>query len=140
MLTLVNSTLSGNASTNGIGGIYTDGETILQNTIIADNTPGGNCEQDYPGVFTDGGGNLTWGEGDLPTCPVTVANPWLGVLAYNGGPTQTLALLSGSAAIDAGKDAVCAAAPVSGRDQRGTIRPYGPTATAAPTKPGRFPR
>src|SRR5205814_2005 len=52
-------------------------------------------------------------------------NANLGPLADNGGPTLTHALLLGSAAIDAGDDAVCAADPVSGVDQRGVIRPQG---------------
>ncbi len=42
----------------------------------------------------------------------------LGPLADNGGPTQTLALLPGSPAIDAGDDALCPST-----DQRGEIRP-----------------
>ena len=46
-------------------------------------------------------------------------------LKDNGGPTDTIAILSPSAAIDAGDDAVCAAAPVSGLDQRGHFRPAG---------------
>ena len=33
---------------------------------------------------------------------------------------------AGSAAIDAGNDGVCAAAPVKGVDQRGVLRPTGP--------------
>ena len=43
----------------------------------------------------------------------------------NGGPTWTLALLPGSAAIDAADDAICAAAPVNNLDQRGITRPQG---------------
>ena len=44
-------------------------------------------------------------------------------LADNGGPTQTIALQAGSAAIDAGDPEVCAAPPVNGLDQRGYTRP-----------------
>jgi hypothetical protein len=61
------------------------------------------------------------------TIPTPVSDP-LGsnVLANNVGPTQTIALPAGSAAIDEGNDAVCAAAPVYGVDQRGVTRPQGP--------------
>ncbi|MCL4825114.1 MAG: Ig-like domain-containing protein, partial [Anaerolineales bacterium] len=52
-------------------------------------------------------------------------NANLAPLANNGGFTQTHAVQSGSAAIDAGDDAVCAAAPVNGLDQRGMARPQG---------------
>ena len=50
----------------------------------------------------------------------------LGPLQDNGGPTQTMALLPGSAAIDAANDAICAAPPVNNLDQRGITRPQGP--------------
>ena len=53
------------------------------------------------------------------------ADPLLGPLASNGGPTQTHALSSGSPAIDLGDDAVCVAALVDGVDQRGFGRPSG---------------
>jgi hypothetical protein len=46
-------------------------------------------------------------------------------LADHGGPTQTIALLDDSPAIDAGDDAICAASPVDGIDQRGIARPIG---------------
>jgi hypothetical protein len=46
-------------------------------------------------------------------------NPLLAALTNNGGPTETLALASGSPAIDAG-DAACPAT-----DQRGVARPQG---------------
>ncbi len=52
-------------------------------------------------------------------------NPLLGTLANNGGPSATHALLDGSPAIDAGDNVTCAAAPVSGVDQRGILRPQG---------------
>jgi len=48
-------------------------------------------------------------------------NPLLGALESNGGPVQTMALLSGSPAIDAGDDSGC-----PGRDARGVVRPQGP--------------
>ena len=46
-------------------------------------------------------------------------------LADNGGPTETIALTmaAGNPAIDAGDSATCAAAPISGVDQRGMPRP-----------------
>src|SRR5262249_17655867 len=59
------------------------------------------------------GCSLTGATGDL-----VGANPLLGPLADNGGPTQTRALLAGSPAIDA-------AGACSGADQRGVTRPQG---------------
>jgi hypothetical protein len=44
----------------------------------------------------------------------------LGLLADNGGPTETMALGTGSPAIDAGDDATC-----ESMDQRGVSRPQG---------------
>jgi hypothetical protein len=55
-----------------------------------------------------------------PESAILFADPLLGALADNGGPTQTRALSSGSPAIDAGNNSACPAA-----DQRGILRPQG---------------
>ena len=47
----------------------------------------------------------------------------LGVLANHGGPTLTQLPRAGSAAIDAGDNAVCAGVPINNLDQRGVLRP-----------------
>ena len=91
----------------------------LKNTIVANSPTGGNCS----GTITDGGGNLSYPD---TTCPGINADPMLGPLQNNGGPTETMALGPGSAAIDAANDAICAAAPVNNLDQRGIARPQGP--------------
>ena len=49
----------------------------------------------------------------------------LGPLANWGGPTQTMGLREGSAALDAASDTTCAASPVNNLDQRGVTRPVG---------------
>jgi hypothetical protein len=74
------------------------------------------------GTFVDGGNNLQYHDA---TCGATipVADPRLGPLQDNGGDTFTMALLPDSPAIDAGDNAVCAAAPVDNLDQRGAPRP-----------------
>ena len=54
-----------------------------------------------------------------------LATPAWILLANNGGPTQTFALISGSQAIDAGDDTTCTNSPVSNLDQRNTTRPDG---------------
>ena len=46
----------------------------------------------------------------------------LGTLQNNGGPTQTLALLNGSAAIGTGNASISNAAPINALDQRGFSR------------------
>ncbi len=50
------------------------------------------------------------------------SDPALGLLT--GSPAY-FPLSTGSPAINTGNDAVCAAAPVNGLDQRGTVRPFG---------------
>lgn len=52
---------------------------------------------------------------------IITADPRLGVLRNWGGSTETVPLLPGSSAIDAGHDTHCPAA-----DQRGFPRPHGP--------------
>ena len=143
---LTNSTLSGNSAPSGAGGgIFSTNATItLTNSIVANSTSGGNCAGSS---ITDHGHNLD-SDGSCGVGPVT--NPLLAPagLANNGGPTQTIALLLGSPAIDGGSDAACAAPPVNGLDQRGLLRPgaghthcsigayefsFAPTPTSTPT-------
>ena len=125
-LTVTNSTFSGNSATFG-GGIYGNITSTLRNTIVANSSIGGNC---FGIAITDGGGNLRWPNTDT-SCVGTFGDPMLGSLANNGGPTETMALLLGSAAINTAIDAICAAAVGSpgfgagGLDQRGVVRPQG---------------
>ena len=57
----------------------------------------------------------------------TVADPQLGPLQNNGGPTQTHALLAGSSAIDAGNPSGCRDqfGALLQKDQRGLVRTVG---------------
>jgi predicted outer membrane repeat protein len=114
-LTVSNSTFSGNSATDG-GSI--SGQATLKNSIVANSTTGRNCS----GAIIDGGGNLSYPDA---SCPGINADPLLGPLQDNGGPTWTMALGPGSAALDTGDDAICAADPVNNLDQRGVIRPQG---------------
>ena len=123
-MTLINSTVAANSAAQG-GGIATEqqGAVTLRNTLIATNA-GGNCL----GTLTDGGGNLDGGtscglvDGTSSSNAGVVLDP--GGLRDNGGPTQTIAPVAGSRAIDRGMDAVCAdATTVNRRDQRGEARP-----------------
>ncbi len=118
VITVTNSTFSENSSNLG-GAIYSDYATIsLSKSIFSKNT-GANCTNSgVSGTITSNGGNIVWGDS---SCPGTLANPRLSALGSYGGSTQTLALLPGSAAIDAGiDDAGCSA-----QDQRGVARPQG---------------
>jgi hypothetical protein len=91
---------------------------IAARTIIASNSADlfPNCS----GVQTNGGDNLVFPADPqcMPGASIN-ADPLLGPLASNGGPTPTLALGSGSPAIDR-YSAFCPAA-----DQRGVSRPQG---------------
>lgn len=83
-----------------------------------------NCE----GGVADGGGNIAFP--DAGGCTgFAVADPKLDPagLAGNGGPTQTIALLAGSAAIDAVPAGSCldAVGAALTNDQRGVTRPQG---------------
>ncbi len=134
VLNLINTTVTGNSAGSG-GGVsnYLDAANASAmvnsaNTIVAGNTAptGGNCGAEG-GTFTSLGYNIE----NTDTCGFnhstdqTNTDPLLGPLANNGGPTETHALLTGSPAIGAASSAVCAAAPVSGIDQRGISRPQG---------------
>ena len=115
------------------GGVYvgSSGNLTIQNSLIAGNL-GGDCR----GSITSNGHNLI-GNTSTRTCTVssgtgdqlgTAAAPIdakLDVLANNGGPTQTHALLAGSPALDAGSNFVVGSDPTAclSTDQRGVERP-----------------
>ncbi len=133
-LTVINTTISNNYGNLG-GGIYGPNSTInSRNSIIAGNTVRFfSSGPDFIGTVTSQGYNLVgkkdnssgWVATDLTGTIATPLNPQLGPLADNGGPTQTLALLTGSPAINAGSNAL-AADPANNPlvfDQRGTGYP-----------------
>lgn len=122
MLVISNSTLARNSAVKG-GGIDNGTQLKLQNSIVANNT-GGNC---YRSKITSNGYNLS----SDATCNFTKTgdlnniDPRLGPLQINGGPTQTMALPSGSPAVDAGNPNGCTDATgyLLKTDQRGKPRP-----------------
>ena len=114
-LTVTNSTFYSNTASVVGGGIHNNGTLLLQDTLIAGNL-GGDCAGT---TFTADKYNLATSACANATVTDT-AHVKLGPLANNGGNTLTLALLAGSAAIDAGNDAVCPRT-----DQRGVARPQG---------------
>lgn len=127
-VTLRNVTIVGNVATVEGGGIRTDDDELtLSSVILAGNVVGtdnpvpSNCAVADEGVVVSEGYNLS----DDATCAALdkqtdKTNTPAGInptLADNGGPTRTHALLTGSAAIDAGNPATCPAT-----DQRGVAR------------------
>ncbi len=144
-LTVTNGTIAGNSATGGAGGtgfggtlaaapgsgggLRTPGGGVTaRNTILAANTAlsDGNCGN----FVSDGGNNIEFN----PATTCGFANPQtgdslLGALANHGGPTPTIALGIGSAAMNTGNPTLCAGtsgvAPVGGVDQRGLPRPAG---------------
>ncbi len=110
--TIINSTFSGNTQEALTGAGIT-----LRNTIIANST-GKNCSD----TVTNGGNNLQFGGTTANSCgaTITTADPQLGTLT--GSPAY-FPLNSGSSAIDAGSNTVCAAAPVNNESQNSVTRP-----------------
>src|SRR5262249_50093320 len=90
------------------------------NTILA-NSSAADCDNNSGTI----GMNISNLVEDGSCSPALSGDPGLDSLDDNGGPTQTVALLPGSAAIDAGDDTTCGTAPVNNSDQRGTTRPIG---------------
>jgi hypothetical protein len=129
-LTLTNCTLSGNSAGYGGGGLLQAGTARLVNTIVAANFRGSSTTaDDIQGIDVDtansfnnligtgGSGGLTDGSNGNQ---VGVADARLGPPAFNGGPTQTHALLPGSPALDAGDNSRVPAGVTT--DQRGFNR------------------
>ena len=132
-LTIYNSTISRNNAAGNYGygggianGIWGNGGPVtLQNSIVANNSAraGPNCLN----TMTSNGYNLSsdnscsfHGPGDMNN-----TDPKLGTLGNYGGPTQTIPLLSGSPAIDAGNPSGCTDGKghLLTTDQRGYPRP-----------------
>ena len=138
-LTLVFSTITlNNGGENGgvdNGGIFFDSSSIasVRNTIIASNSTneknGVNPKVDVQGTFKSNGYNLIGSStgstgfgatGDIVGTKDNPIDPRLAPLAFYGGPTQTLALLPDSPAIDAADPIVLDTDPTT--DQRGLPR------------------
>jgi Chlamydia polymorphic membrane protein (Chlamydia_PMP) repeat len=102
-------------SEGGAGIFEGNGSLVVTNTIVSGNSGGGNCG----GRQMGGHNNLEGPAGDT-SCGFALASadPKLGALADNGGPTQTQALEPGSPAIGAGTQGDCPTA-----DQRSAARP-----------------
>ena len=113
-------TRSGSTGTRyGTGGVDLSeaaGATLIHNSIIAGNT---GDVADVRGYIASDGHNLfssTDGINGQQPGDIVTSSPGLAPLAANGGATQTMALLPGSPALDAGLDGDA----VSTTDQRGT--------------------
>lgn len=122
--TIRNSTFSGNSTqSHGTGagaGIYINifATLNLANTIIANSINNSDCSAH--GTMMINTHNLI----EDGSCSASLSGePYLAPLADNGGATETMALLTGSPAFNAGDDTVCTATPVNSVDQRGTSRP-----------------
>ena len=109
ILNVLNSTVTGNGGADG-GGIVNNGSTRLTSTIVADNSNDNSFLGN--GEFISGGNNLidngndidSFVESDIVGTADNLIDPQLGELENNGGTTQTIALLAGSPAIDAGSN------------------------------------
>ena len=125
-VSLTNTTITGNSASQG-GGIYVpvwSDPTSLSNTIIAGNTATDASPDAYGSVSSQGfnligqtDGSTGWVGSDLTGTTASPLDPLLAPLGNYGGPTQTMALLPGSPAINAGTST---GAPTT--DQRGSSR------------------
>jgi hypothetical protein len=106
-VTIWNSTITNNASANGGGIVVSEGNVYLRNSIIANNNGSdgpfdSNCSVGSNAVLLYSGTNLS-NDGSCGSAPnMVIADPKLGPLADNGGPTKTHALGATSPAIDGG--------------------------------------
>ncbi len=128
-LTVTQSTIAYNSG----GGIHNQGNsaTLRNSLFIADS--GSHCYNASGALIADSHNLISSGRGSCDNATIkTIDELALATsLADNGGATQTLAIGTNSAAIDAGDDTVCAAtvgAPnygAGGKDQRDITRPQG---------------
>ena len=106
--TLYSSTIARNTAVIGAAGLFVEAPTTLrlESVILALNEDGGlEFDLETPGAATvTGGNNLIMVRSATTSVPADTIfdDPKLGPLADNGGPTKSLALLTGSPAIDHG--------------------------------------
>jgi len=114
-------TFSGNATDYGNpgGGILIQADSVAHATLMYGNDPGNDVDGAVEGLSLDGDYDLIGSVGANVTAPRDrlTCDPDLAALADNGGGTQTVALSSGSCAVDAGP----VAAGVLTSDQRGAL-------------------
>ena len=132
-LTVSNSTFSGNISPNGGGIANLSGTVTLLSTIVAGNTDSGGVPHDVGGQLQSDSTNNLIGDGSGMTgisngtggnqvgTDSNPIDPLLGALASNGGPTQTMALLAGSPAINAGSALTTVSYPIGVGDTTITV-------------------
>jgi hypothetical protein len=101
----------GGGPAGNVGGV--SGPSLLTDSVVAENT-GVQCSGTIAGP-----GDISFPDA---SCGGLVADPRLGSLAGNGGPTKTLMPGPGSPAIDL----IPFGPGCTGSDQRGTPRPQGP--------------
>ncbi len=127
---LTNNTFYGNSAPNG-GALFilnvSPMAVMMSNNILVNGTPaaGPNCFFETTGGSEPGtiSGSNNLADDDSCGATFTLFPDLLsltGGLGNHGGPTQTIPLLEGSPAIDAGDDILCPAT-----DQRGVTRPQG---------------
>lgn len=124
-LLLNNVTIVANTASTVVGGFLADDDTPtdtheVRNSIIAGNNSPTDLNCGYETQVTFTGVNISDDLSCGPAGPhMIVADPVLGALADNGGPTKTMAVLRGSPAIDAATDCTV------NDDQRHVSRPLG---------------
>lgn len=114
-LTLQNSTVAHNHASSRFGGVYIGGTSLsMQSSIVANNSEGPNSDPSDLHVSTLGSSSISGADNlvmmatglPLPAGVVSfTTDPKLGPLQFNGGKTETRALLSGSPAIGTGNNA-----------------------------------
>jgi hypothetical protein len=127
-LNAIDCTLSGNSVSLFGGGLYNAvaNAAALRNTLLTGNT--GLASPDVAGILAsqghnlvgDGSGSSGWVDTDLVGSADNPADPLLGPLQDNGGPTQTMAPRAGSPALNTGDPE-----QLGSPDQRGVVRTGG---------------
>jgi CSLREA domain-containing protein len=130
--TIYNSTFSGNTALIGGGALTTykggvnPSIVTIYNSILANSSAPEDCSNPAFGGTLTGSHNIiettTIGVASCSSITASTADPMLDSLV--GSPAY-FPLKASSPAIDAGNDAICAAAPVNNKDQRGVTRPGG---------------
>jgi predicted outer membrane repeat protein len=100
--TVTNCTFSGNSAKKG-GGLFSDGELLVRNTILANSEGTADCVA--AGTLDPAGTNNLIETNEGCGTPISTADPRLQKMGFYNGPTKTLPLGGGSHAINMGDNA-----------------------------------
>lgn len=118
-----NTTFFGNSAIDNADSLRSSSCTVRNTIFDNSSTTTANNNNNCNSVTLNRANSIENNISGIDSCGLGQSDPMLATLSDNGGPTETHALQSGSAAIDTGDNAICSDTDINNIDQRGVARP-----------------